>query len=173
MGADSLVRSTLDRHIRLQRPGRCDRGHVDDVAEILSSGGFYFLGGRFADPTLAGFVPRLIDYFPLTLESTLVWTAVAVLAPRAVVGWPGRAARPGLTDDAGARRHWPAPADYRLAVSPIVIIGLNSESTLMAWSCVAAVTPAQASSSTVIRRPASAAARHVETMQQSVVTPAT
>jgi hypothetical protein len=63
------------------------------VAEILSSGGFYFLGGRFADPTLAGFWPRLIRYLPLTLEATLIWTGVAVLAQALMLrGTPGDAA---------------------------------------------------------------------------------
>ena len=47
------------------------------VAELISSGSFYFLGGRFADPTLAGFLPRIGHYFPLTLSSTLMWTALA------------------------------------------------------------------------------------------------
>jgi cell shape-determining protein MreD len=49
-------------------------------AELLSSGGFYFFGGRFPDPTLAGFLPRLARYFPYTLEATLLWTGVAVAA---------------------------------------------------------------------------------------------
>ncbi|MFN3458873.1 MAG: hypothetical protein ACK4Z8_14965 [Novosphingobium sp.] len=47
------------------------------VSELCSSGGFYFLGGRFADPTLAGFVPRLARYFPPTLAATVLWTATA------------------------------------------------------------------------------------------------
>jgi cell shape-determining protein MreD len=58
------------------------------VAEVLSSGGFYFLGGRFADPTLAGFVLRLVRYFPLTLESTLIWTGVAVVAQALLLRGP-------------------------------------------------------------------------------------
>lgn len=47
------------------------------VSELMSSGGFYFLGGRFDAPTLAGFAPRLLRYFPPTLFATLVWTAAA------------------------------------------------------------------------------------------------
>ncbi|MCW1383721.1 hypothetical protein OLX02_12905 [Novosphingobium sp. KCTC 2891] len=47
------------------------------VSELFSSGGFYFLGGRFADPTIAGFMPRLARYFPPTLVATMVWTATA------------------------------------------------------------------------------------------------
>ena len=30
------------------------------VAELLTSGGFYFFSGRFAEPTLAGLIPRQI-----------------------------------------------------------------------------------------------------------------
>jgi len=48
-------------------------------AEILSSGGFYFLSGRFANPSLAGFTPRLARYFPMTLVSALTWGGVAAL----------------------------------------------------------------------------------------------
>lgn len=47
------------------------------VSELFSSGGFYFLGGRFADPTMAGFMPRLVRYFPPTLLATLLWSGVA------------------------------------------------------------------------------------------------
>lgn len=47
------------------------------VSELFSSGGFYFLGGRFADPSLAGFMPRLARYFPPTLYATLLWSGVA------------------------------------------------------------------------------------------------
>lgn len=47
------------------------------ASEVLSSGGFYFLGGRFAEPTLAGFLPRLARYFPNTLVATLGWSGLA------------------------------------------------------------------------------------------------
>ncbi|WP_225205616.1 hypothetical protein [Novosphingobium huizhouense] len=47
------------------------------VSELFSSGGFYFLGGRFADPTIAGFLPRLARYFPPTLFATLLWSSTA------------------------------------------------------------------------------------------------
>jgi hypothetical protein len=50
------------------------------VAEVIASGGFYFWGGRFASPTLAGFLPRLQHYFPMTLLSTLGWTGLAAAA---------------------------------------------------------------------------------------------
>lgn len=47
------------------------------VSELFSSGGFYFLGGRFAEPTLAGFTPRLLHYFPPTLFATVLWSGAA------------------------------------------------------------------------------------------------
>ncbi|MBB6122836.1 hypothetical protein FHS92_000543 [Sphingobium subterraneum] len=47
------------------------------ASELLSSGGFYWLGGRFAEPTLAEFLPRIGRYFPGTLISTLIWAGVA------------------------------------------------------------------------------------------------
>jgi len=47
------------------------------VAELIASGGFYFLGGRFPDPTLAGFLPRLVRYLPIMLLATLGWSGVA------------------------------------------------------------------------------------------------
>ena len=49
------------------------------VAELISSGGFYAFSGRFAAPTLAGFMPRLAQYFPYTLSATLGWVSVAVI----------------------------------------------------------------------------------------------
>lgn len=50
------------------------------VSQLFSSGGFYFLGGRSADPSLAGFIPRLARYFPPTLYATLLWSGVAAVA---------------------------------------------------------------------------------------------
>jgi hypothetical protein len=50
------------------------------VSELLSSGGFYFLGGRFADPTVAGFLPRLVRYFPPTIFATVMWASLAAAA---------------------------------------------------------------------------------------------
>ena len=47
------------------------------VAELLSSGGFYFLSGRFADADLAGFVPRLVKYFPPMLGTFALYLAIA------------------------------------------------------------------------------------------------
>lgn len=55
------------------------------VSELLSSGGFYFLGDRYANPTLAEFGPRLIQYFPHQLESLAFWLGVALVVHVAFV----------------------------------------------------------------------------------------
>jgi len=47
------------------------------VAELLTSGGFYFFSGRFAEPTLAGFIPRFVQYFPHMLGSFALYLGVA------------------------------------------------------------------------------------------------
>lgn len=61
------------------------------VSHLFSSGGFYAFSGRFPDPTIAGFLPRLARYFPMTLTSSLMWTGVAAALWMLV-----RTARPGL-----------------------------------------------------------------------------
>ena len=48
------------------------------LAEILTSGGFYFFSGRFADTSMAEFATRLVKYFPHTLQSFSFWIAVAI-----------------------------------------------------------------------------------------------
>jgi len=55
------------------------------VSELFSSGGFYFFGGRFEDPTLAVFGERLMRYFPQQLEGLAVWLGAALLVHIAVV----------------------------------------------------------------------------------------
>lgn len=50
------------------------------VSNMFSSGGFYFLSGRFAAPTLAEFWTRVETYFPDKLLGVLVWTGIAALA---------------------------------------------------------------------------------------------
>ena len=47
------------------------------VAELLTSGGFYFFSGRFAEPTLAGFVPRFEKYFPHVLGTFALYLGLA------------------------------------------------------------------------------------------------
>jgi hypothetical protein len=55
------------------------------VSNLFSSGGFYFLGGRFPDATVAGFIPRLAKYFPGTLLATLLWSGVGAAAYAALL----------------------------------------------------------------------------------------
>jgi hypothetical protein len=50
------------------------------VCEVISSGSFYFYSGRFAEPTLAGFGERLVQYFPHSLAAMAVWVTLAALA---------------------------------------------------------------------------------------------
>ncbi len=55
------------------------------VSELFSSGGFYFFGGRYANPTLAEFGPRLAKYFPHQLENIGFWLAIALIVHVAFV----------------------------------------------------------------------------------------
>ncbi|MBW8369722.1 MAG: hypothetical protein K0M66_01900 [Thiobacillus sp.] len=52
---------------------------VGVVAELLTSGGFYFFSGRFAEPTLAGFFPRFSHYFPPMLGSFALYLGAAAI----------------------------------------------------------------------------------------------
>jgi len=47
------------------------------VCDLLSSGGFYFLSGRFQHPALATFGARFVTYFPPYLESLLFYVGIA------------------------------------------------------------------------------------------------
>lgn len=49
------------------------------VCELISSGSFYFLGGRFADTGLAEFASRLLRYFPANLENVALYLGLAAL----------------------------------------------------------------------------------------------
>lgn len=49
------------------------------VSELFSSGGFYFFGGRYPNPTVAEFLPRLEKYFPHQLESIGFWLGIALV----------------------------------------------------------------------------------------------
>lgn len=48
------------------------------LAEMFSSGGFYFFSGRFADTSLVEFATRLVKYFPYTLQSFAFWAGVVI-----------------------------------------------------------------------------------------------
>lgn len=49
------------------------------LCELFSSGGFYFVSGRFAEPTLAEFAGRLVTYFPRYLQSLAFYVGIATL----------------------------------------------------------------------------------------------
>ncbi len=49
------------------------------VCELISSGSFYFLGGRFADTSLVEFSSRLAQYFPDNLANAALYLGVAAL----------------------------------------------------------------------------------------------
>jgi hypothetical protein len=49
-------------------------------AELVSSASFYFLGGRFAAPTVAEFLPRLAEFFPYSLGAMAFYVGLAALA---------------------------------------------------------------------------------------------
>jgi len=48
------------------------------LGELISSGGFYAFAGYVAAPSLAGFMPVLLRYWPVDLGATLLWSALAV-----------------------------------------------------------------------------------------------
>ncbi len=65
------------------------------VCHLLSSGGFYFLSGRYPEPTLAGFLPRIGHYYPSFLSNMALYVGVAIalyIGWRAAVGLKSRVA---------------------------------------------------------------------------------
>lgn len=61
------------------------------LAELFSSGGFYFFSGRFAEPGLAEFIPRLVKYFPHMLSTMAAYLGLAAVIHVAVAVWHGNA----------------------------------------------------------------------------------
>lgn len=49
------------------------------LSELFSSGGFYFFGGRYPDPTIVEFGARLLKYAPRQFENISFWLAVAAV----------------------------------------------------------------------------------------------
>lgn len=47
------------------------------LAYLCSGGGFYFFSGRYPDPTLAGFLPRIAQYLPHNLGTLAVYVGFA------------------------------------------------------------------------------------------------
>ena len=56
------------------------------VCELISSGSFYFLGGRFADTSLAEFGQRLVKYYPGDLAWLVIYLAGMALVHAVVAG---------------------------------------------------------------------------------------
>ena len=50
------------------------------LCEIISSGGFYFFSGRFAETSLVELGLRLAKYFPPSMESLALWMGIAIVA---------------------------------------------------------------------------------------------
>ncbi|MCY1276311.1 hypothetical protein D9M68_283010 [compost metagenome] len=59
------------------------------ACHLLSSGGFYFLSGRYPEPTLAGFLPRIAHYYPRFLANLALYVGVAVLLYAGLRAWSG------------------------------------------------------------------------------------
>jgi hypothetical protein len=49
------------------------------VCYLFSGGGFYFFSGRYPEATLAGFVPRLMQYYPSHLSTLVAYVSIAAL----------------------------------------------------------------------------------------------
>lgn len=49
------------------------------VCELLSSGSFYFLSGRFEHPTIGEFVTRIETYFPSSLLALVFYVGLAMM----------------------------------------------------------------------------------------------
>lgn len=49
------------------------------VCELLSSGGFYFFSGRFAEPTFTEFGSRIVKYFPSYIQSLSFYVGLAII----------------------------------------------------------------------------------------------
>lgn len=49
------------------------------VTQVISSGGFYFFSGRYAEPTFAGLVERLVIYYPRYLSTLAMYVSFAAV----------------------------------------------------------------------------------------------
>src|SRR5690606_25768438 len=49
------------------------------VAYLFSGGGFYFFSGRYSEPTLAGFLPRIAEYSPRHLGNLAFYVGTALV----------------------------------------------------------------------------------------------
>lgn len=65
------------------------------LAELFSSGGFYFFSGKFAEPSLGEFIPRLATYFPHMLSTMAAYLGLAAVIHVAIASLRGNAQRAG------------------------------------------------------------------------------
>jgi len=65
------------------------------LAELFSSGGFYFFSGRFAEPSLGEFIPRLVKYFPAMLSTLAAYLGLAAVIHIAVASLRGNTRHAG------------------------------------------------------------------------------
>jgi len=65
------------------------------LAELFSGGGFYFFSGRFAEPSLGEFIPRLVKYFPHMLSTMAAYLGLAAVIHVAVASLRSDAQRAG------------------------------------------------------------------------------
>ena len=49
------------------------------VCHLLSSGGFYFFSGHFADASLANWLPRIAEYYPRSLAAMSFYVCLAAV----------------------------------------------------------------------------------------------
>ena len=54
------------------------------AAYLISGGAFYFFSGRYPEPTLAGFLPRIGHYYPRFLGNMALYVGVATAL---YIGW--------------------------------------------------------------------------------------
>jgi hypothetical protein len=47
------------------------------LCNLLSGGGFYFFSGRYPEPSLAGWLPRIAEYYPRFLSGMALYVGVA------------------------------------------------------------------------------------------------
>ena len=62
------------------------------LAFLVSNGSFYWVGGRVAEPSLAGFVQTCLDYGPSFIVATLLYLGLAAII-HGVLAAPGRGRR--------------------------------------------------------------------------------
>lgn len=82
-GALWLAGSWYGRHHRLQASTLLPltaallAGTV--LCEVISGGSFYFLAGRAAETSLAGYAAQFLNYYPASLQGTALYVGVAAL----------------------------------------------------------------------------------------------